>query len=374
MALYLSPVCNDQQFDANGNPLVGGKVYTYLAGTTTPAATYTDSTGATPQANPIVLNSLGLPASPIWLTGGVTYKLVVKTAADVTLRTVDNVSGINDVSSAAQEWNESGFVPTYLNATQFSVPGDQTATLQVNRRIRCRVTAGTAYGRISACVFSAGITTVTVVMDSIPVDSGLTSLAYGFLGFSPSSIPYALYAGAGANTDITSMSGLVGAGLFPVGGLYVHTGSTAPNGYIKANGALLSRSAYSGLWAFAQASGNLASSDGVWTNGQYSPGDGSTTFRIPDLRAEFIRMWDDGRGIDAGRTFGSLVLDAMQGHAHQSSAASGATGSAAAGGGNPVATQGTVTGSPVTDGTNGTPRTAAETRPRSVAYLPCIKY
>lgn len=60
MALYLSPIANDQQIDANGDPLVGGKIYTYLAGSSTPAATYTDSTGITAQANPIILNSLGL--------------------------------------------------------------------------------------------------------------------------------------------------------------------------------------------------------------------------------------------------------------------------------------------------------------------------
>lgn len=208
MALYLSPIANDQQMDANGDPLVGGKIYTYLAGSTTPAATYTDSTGGTAQANPIILNGLGLSASPIWLTGGVSYKFVIKDSADVTLRTIDGISGINDVSSTAQEWNESGFVPTYISATQFSVPGDQTALLQVNRRLRCDVTAGFAYGRISVSAFAAGITTVTVVNDGTPLDSGLSSIAYGFLSFSPSSVPYALYAAAGANNDVTSLLAL----------------------------------------------------------------------------------------------------------------------------------------------------------------------
>ena len=203
MALYLSPIANDQQMDANGDPLVGGKIYTYLAGSTTPVATYTDSTGATAQANPIILNSLGLSASPIWLTGGVSYKFVIKDSADVTLRTIDGITGINDVSSTAQEWNESGLVPTYISATQFSVPGDQTALLQVNRRLRCDVTAGFAYGRISVSSFSSGITTITMVNDSTPLDSGLSSIAYGFLSFSPSSVPYALYASAGYNVDIT---------------------------------------------------------------------------------------------------------------------------------------------------------------------------
>lgn len=203
MALYLSPIANDQQMDANGDPLVGGKIYTYLAGSTTPVSTYTDSTGVTAQANPIILNSLGLSASPIWLTGGVSYKFVIKDSADVTLRTIDGIAGINDVSSTAQEWSESGLVPTYISTTQFSVPGDQTSLLQVNRRLRCDVTAGFAYGRISVSSFAAGITTITMVNDSTPLDSGLSSIAYGFLSFSPSSVPYALYASAGYNVDIT---------------------------------------------------------------------------------------------------------------------------------------------------------------------------
>jgi len=86
MPYYLCPIANDQQLDANGDTLSGGKIYTYLAGTTTPATTYTDNTGATPQANPIILNTLGLPANPVWVLGGQYYKLVINNSVDVTLR------------------------------------------------------------------------------------------------------------------------------------------------------------------------------------------------------------------------------------------------------------------------------------------------
>lgn len=212
MSYFLSPI-NSQIVDANGDPLSGGKIYTYQAGTTTPIATYTDSTGGTAQANPIILNSLGVPASPIWLQGGVTYKFVIKDSADATQRTIDGITGVNDVSSSAAEWNESGFVPTYINATQFSVPGDQTSTLHVNRRVRTRNTAGYVYGRISVSSYGASITTVTVVNDSGTLDSGLSAVAYGFLSFTPSSVPYAMYASAGANGDITSLTNLSAGGL-----------------------------------------------------------------------------------------------------------------------------------------------------------------
>lgn len=90
-----------QFFDDNGNPLTGGKLYTYLAGTTTPAVTYTSVTGLTANANPIVLDAAGRPTAQVWLTSGVSYKFVVKTSTDVTIRTYDNLCSVNDFSSFA---------------------------------------------------------------------------------------------------------------------------------------------------------------------------------------------------------------------------------------------------------------------------------
>jgi hypothetical protein len=78
-----------QQFDNNGLPLAGGRLYTYVAGTTTPLATYTDSTLGVANANPVVLDAQG--RANVWL-GASLYKFVQKTSADVTLWTVDNVS------------------------------------------------------------------------------------------------------------------------------------------------------------------------------------------------------------------------------------------------------------------------------------------
>lgn len=72
-------------------------------------------------------------------------------------------------------------------------------------------------------------------------------------------------------------------------------------GYIKANGALLSRAAYPRLWAYVTKN-SLAVTEAQWSGGiqgMYSVGDGSTTFRVPDLRGEFLRGLDDGRGLDS---------------------------------------------------------------------------
>ena len=78
-----------QFFDASGHPLAGGKIYSYLAGTSTAAATYTDSTGGTPATNPIILDSGG--RADVWLSA-TAYKLVLKTSADVTVHTWDGLT------------------------------------------------------------------------------------------------------------------------------------------------------------------------------------------------------------------------------------------------------------------------------------------
>lgn len=87
-----------QFFDDNGVPLAGGKLNTYAAGTTTPLATYTSSSGATPNANPIILNAAGRlsGSGEIWLTEGVLYKFVLTDANNVLIGTYDNISGAND--------------------------------------------------------------------------------------------------------------------------------------------------------------------------------------------------------------------------------------------------------------------------------------
>lgn len=159
---------------------------------------------------------------------------------------------------------------------------------------------------------------------------------------------------------------LIAASAVPSGVVVPFAANAAPSGWLKANGAPVSRTTYAALFAA------IGTTFGV--------GDGSTTFNIPDLRAEVIRGWDDGRGIDVARAFGSLQLDAFQGHWHAMFYNAVAT---IGTGGNAYVQQttsgnatGTVTDTiraPISDGTNGTPRLASETRARNVALLQCIK-
>ena len=86
----LTPTPKQQIYGSDGAPLVGGKIYTYAAGTTTPLATYTDAGGLTANTNPVILNSLG--QANIWLAPSSSYKFSVFTSADVLLYTVDNIA------------------------------------------------------------------------------------------------------------------------------------------------------------------------------------------------------------------------------------------------------------------------------------------
>jgi hypothetical protein len=85
-----------QFFDNNGDPLSGGKLYSYEAGTTTPQITYTTAAGNVAHSNPIILDSAGrVPSGQIWLTAGLNYKFALKTSTEVQIATWDNITGIN---------------------------------------------------------------------------------------------------------------------------------------------------------------------------------------------------------------------------------------------------------------------------------------
>lgn len=83
--------------DSNGAPLVGGKIYTYIAGTTTPQATYTNAGGLTPNSNPVILDSAGY--ADIWIVGS--YKIVVHDSADNLISSTDNITGFTTGATGA---------------------------------------------------------------------------------------------------------------------------------------------------------------------------------------------------------------------------------------------------------------------------------
>lgn len=121
-----------QFFDGSGNPLTGGKIYSYQAGTTTPLATYTSSAGNVAHANPIILDSAGrVPGGEIWNAYASLYKFVLADANDVVIATYDNVGGSFNASPIIANFTGTGlqtaFVlasnPTSENTTQIYING-----------------------------------------------------------------------------------------------------------------------------------------------------------------------------------------------------------------------------------------------------------
>ncbi len=89
----------------------------------------------------------------------------------------------------------------------------------------------------------------------------------------------------------------------PTGTVDAFAGSTAPTGYLLCDGSVISRTTYADLFSV------------IGTT--YGTGDGSATFKLPDLRGEFIRGVDRGRGVDSGRALGSFQNDAFKSHNHR---------------------------------------------------------
>ena len=137
--------------------------------------------------------------------------------------------------------------------------------------------------------------------------------------------------------------------LTPPGTVIWYAANAAPTGYLKANGAAVSRTTYAALFAV------------IGTT--FGAGDGSTTFLLPELRGEFIRGWADNRAVDTGRVFGSAQAQAIESHAHvirsDNSVGNGEYNASS-------------TGYSRVNNTNAAG--GAETRPRNIALLACIKF
>ena len=115
-----------QFFDNNGVILTGGKIFTYEAGTTTPLASYTSSSGNTAHTNPIILDSAGrVPGGEIWNALRL-YKFVLKTSADVTIATYDNVGSSFNATAIIANFTGNGSTVAFTLAS--APPDGENAT------------------------------------------------------------------------------------------------------------------------------------------------------------------------------------------------------------------------------------------------------
>lgn len=165
MSAKLLPVLKQRFFDSNGDPLVGGKLYSYVAGTSTPAATYTDEAGATPNTNPVVLDANG--EADVWLGAG-SYKFILTDSDDVVQFTVDDVSvddgsgalssvwvehAVTDAQSATNLTGETVDFASYSSAL-YDVEIIRGTTVIANGQIAVQNLNGT--GRVKTGMFMAG--------------------------------------------------------------------------------------------------------------------------------------------------------------------------------------------------------------------------
>ena len=183
MSVSLAPPVRFKAFyPGTGNPLSGGQLWTLQPGTSGFGylkATYTDSTGQTVNTNPVILDSNG--EADVWLSGYT--KLVLQDASGNQVWSRDNVSSAAAAGAGFGQWISQALLFTYVNANQFSTPGDGTALFQVGMRLQAIVSAGTIYGTVtaSAAAGSPLVTTVTVSWDSGALDQGLSAVSTGII-------------------------------------------------------------------------------------------------------------------------------------------------------------------------------------------------
>lgn len=163
---------------------------------------------------------------------------------------------------------------------------------------------------------------------------------------------------AANNAQTTANSALAGlATVIPAGAVFYFAASTAPTGYLKANGDTVPN----GSGTVQGVTANFAALYAILGSTYGSAG------KLPDLRGEFVRGWDDSRGVDTSRSFGSSQTDELKSHNHSitPSTMTGRSGGFSAGPGSQPLSEETLS-----IGNTG----GAETRPRNVALLACIKY
>lgn len=149
----------------------------------------------------------------------------------------------------------------------------------------------------------------------------------------------------------------------PTGAIQPYAGASAPVGWLMCSGQAVSRTTYAALFAVVGSA--------------FGAGDGSTTFNVPDLRGEFLRGADNGRGIDSGRTLGSEQTDALKSHRHYTFALPSGMYWNGAGGTGPIVTGQPLnaTFGPIQNKASATTEVTGdvETRPRNVAVNFLIK-
>lgn len=170
----------------------------------------------------------------------------------------------------------------------------------------------TAEGVLSSTLYSLPAATSGTrggirVGSNLKVREGSTDIIDVTIPTASSSIVGGIKVGDGLSIadGVLSVTTVAPIDLVPTGAVMAFAGGSAPTGWLICNGAAISREVYSNLFAAIGAT--------------YGAGNGLTTFNLPDLRGEFVRGLDAGRGVDAGRVLGSSQASANLSHSHSGS-------------------------------------------------------
>lgn len=329
----VTPTAKAQFIDAAGVPLAGGYLYTYAAGTTTPQATYTDSTASTANSNPIVLDSRG--EANIWLSSA-EYKFKLTDANGTEIWTVDNIAAPSTALSPVFSSNvtisantagpallvtqtgagaairvqdsadpdSSPFVVDTTGQVGIGTASPANAIDVAGGAIQISTSGGTARTVMSAdstdSIFSVNddrnFTVKTNAATRLTVNSSsATSTVPVILPAAPTTTLQAATKGY--------VDGLTGS---PAGIIMAFGGAAAPTGFLACDGSAVSRTTYADLFT------------AIGTT--WGAGNGSTTFNVPDLRGIFLR----GTGTNAtgsssgavGPSVGTYAADTYLNHSH----------------------------------------------------------
>lgn len=185
---YLTPSPKMQFFTANGIPLVGGKLYTYVSGTTTPLATYVDQLGSASNPNPVIMDSRG--EAGVWLANAQLYTMVLKDSLDNLIWTSDGVgsSGATPLASTFKVQNFSGDGTTVAFVLTYEPPNENNTQIYINGAYQQKNTYSLAASTIT---FSSAPPLGT---DNIEVMT-IATLSFGYID---SSLVNYIPAGTGA--------------------------------------------------------------------------------------------------------------------------------------------------------------------------------